>query len=225
MGWVKKISKHPGVIRGAGALLAAYVWFVFKTSRWENRNKTAQVYWKQKTPFIVCFWHNRLMMQMCFWNRQMPCYMLNSSHRDGQICGEAVSYFGINNISGSTSKRGTEAMRSLLSILKKGGCVGITPDGPRGPRFVVSPGLIHIAWLSGVDIVPCISSTTRRKVLSSWDRFIVALPFSRGVLLVGDPIKPPASKEEFEAVRQRVEKKLQELADQADVLCGHAPLR
>ena len=226
MRWIKKIPKQLWFIRLVSWSMSLYIRFVFKTNIWQRQNwHILQTCWKERKPFIICFWHNRSMMQMCFWESDISFHMLNSPHRDGQLFAHTIGYFGLKTIAGSTSKRGTEALREILSALKKGHCVGLTPDGPRGPRFVASEGIVQIAKLSGMDIVPCASATTRRKVWNSWDRFIVALPFGRGAMVIGEPIKPPQSKEELEAVRQLVEKSLQDVTDQADALCGHAPLR
>jgi lysophospholipid acyltransferase (LPLAT)-like uncharacterized protein len=226
MRWLKNLSKQPWFIRFIAWLMARYIKFVFKTNRWSKHSwDIAEGYWRERKPFIVCFWHNRSMMQMCFWESNIPFHMLNSAHRDGQLFAHTIGYFRLRTIAGSTSKRGTQALREIISALKKGDCIGITPDGPRGPRFKVSEGVIQISKLSGVDIIPCASATTRRKVWGSWDRFILALPFGRGAIVIGEPIKPPQSKEDIAKNLSLLEKRLQQVTDQADALCGHAPLR
>lgn len=157
--------------------------------------------------------------------------MLISRHRDGQLIARTVAHLGIGSIAGSSGKGGTDkggaaALREMVRTLKRGGYVGITPDGPRGPRMRAAKGVIDAARLAGVPIVPAAYAVTRRKVVSSWDRFIVALPFGRGVLMWGAPIVVPADadQEQRERLRAQLEERLNALTEEADRLCGHAPI-
>jgi hypothetical protein len=187
--WIKKILKSDlvqGVVTALGAL---YIWIVYVTSRWEVKGgEIPQAYWKENKPFILSFWHGRLLMMPFVWSRAHPFYMLISSHKDGQLIAKIVSYYGIKTIYGSTSKGGTQALRHLLKALKAGGSMGITPDGPRGPRERVGGSVIPIAMAAGVDVIPVTYATSRRKILNTWDGFHLAFPFSRGVFLWGDPL-------------------------------------
>ncbi len=85
--------------------------------------------------FIGAFWHGRMLMIPMGWQRMAPMHMLISAHRDGRIIADAVSYFGIQAIAGSTRRGGSAALRNMLKKLKEGDCVAITPDGPRGPAM------------------------------------------------------------------------------------------
>ena len=84
----------------------------------------------------------------------------------------------------------------MLKRLKEGDCVGITPDGPRGPAMTASIGIVNVARLARVPIVPITYATSRRRVLATWDRFHLALPFGRGVYLWGEPIEIAAELDE-----------------------------
>ena len=112
----------------------------------------------------------------------------------------------------------------MLKRLEAGDCVGITPDGPRGPAMVASSGIVNLARLAGAPIVPIVFATSRRKVLNSWDRFHLALPFGRGVFVWGEPIEiaadldAPGSKQ----ARLLVETRMNEMAREADRRVGHA---
>ena len=101
-----------------------------------------------------------------------------------------MDYFGIQTISGSTDKKGFEAARQIIQKLKEGNVIGITPDGPRGPTEKVSMGIVHLAHIAQVDVVPVAYACKPIKKLRSWDRFRVAGPFCRGALVVGSPICP-----------------------------------
>ena len=160
------------------------------------------------------------------WNRSQPIHMLISTHSDGQLIARTIAHFGLSTIDGSTTRGGTAALRGLLNVLKAGECVGVTPDGPRGPRMRASNGVINIARLAGVPIVPASYSVTRRKVLGSWDRFILALPFSRGVMVWGEPIHIDRDADEavLESARQFVEESVNAVTTEADALCGHLPI-
>src|SRR4029079_17496217 len=119
---------------------------------------------------IVAFWHGRMLMLPMGWRRLAPMHMLISAHRDGRIIADAVTYFGVNSIAGSTRRAGSSALRQMLKQLAAGDCVGITPDGPRGPAMQASLGIVNVARLARVPIVPVTFATSARLVLSTWDR-------------------------------------------------------
>jgi lysophospholipid acyltransferase (LPLAT)-like uncharacterized protein len=176
--------------------------------------------------FIVAFWHGRLLMMPLAWHRLAPFHMLISAHRDGRIIAGAMTYFGIESIAGSTSRGGSAALRTMLKRLKEGGCVGITPDGPRGPAMSASIGIVNVARLARVPILPLTYATSRRRVLATWDRFHLALPFGRGVYLWGEPIEIAADLDEagLEQARRLVEERMVEMVREADRRVGHAEL-
>src|SRR4029079_13360256 len=157
------------------------------------------------------------------WQRLAPMHMLISAHRDGRIIADAVTYFGVDSIAGSSRRGGTAALRTMLRRLEAGDCIGITPDGPRGPAMRASAGIVNIARLARVLIVPIVFATSRRRVLRSWDRFHLALPFGRGVFLWGEPIEvatdlDPAG---VEQARLRVESRMNEIAAEVDRRVGY----
>ncbi len=198
-----------------------YIRLVYLTSRWQVINgDVPAAFWDSGKPFILCMWHGRFLMFPCAWPRNRQIHMLISQHRDGQIISRTVGHFGLSTIAGSSSRGGTQALRSLLSTLKSGGYIGITPDGPRGPRMRATDGVVAIARLSGIPVIPIAINSSRRKVLGSWDRFVVSLPFSRGVFLWGQPIEisRDADKDEQEAARLHIEDTLTKLCHEADAL-------
>jgi len=157
------------------------------------------------------------------WRRDRKIHMLISQHRDGQFIARTVSHFGIDTVAGSSSKGGSAALRSMLRSLKGGEWVGITPDGPRGPRMRASDGVVQVARMSGVPVIACGFSAKRRKLLGSWDRFTVALPFSRGIFVWAEPVEvgPDCDMEE---ARLLVETRLTEVTQRADREMGHPPV-
>jgi hypothetical protein len=104
-----------------------------------------------------------------------------------------------------------------------GDCVGFTPYGPRGPATVASAGVVNVARLAGMPIVPVTFATSRRRIFGSWDHFHLALPFGRGVFLVGRPIEIDRNLDAAgtEAARLLVETRLNEMTAEADRRAGH----
>jgi lysophospholipid acyltransferase (LPLAT)-like uncharacterized protein len=205
-------------------LVSLYIRFVFVTSRWSvEGGETARRLHAAGKPFILAFWHGRLLMMPKAWQKGVPIHMLISSHRDGRIIADAVGHFGIASIAGSSSKGGGAALRLMVKTLKRGDCVGITPDGPRGPAMRASQGIAVTARLAGVPILPLSYATRRRRLISSWDRFHLAFPFTTGIFLWGAPIEIPADADEtaLERYRLLVEERLNALGAEADRRMGH----
>jgi lysophospholipid acyltransferase (LPLAT)-like uncharacterized protein len=224
---VKKLGRNNFVRGIVAAIIAGAIQLVKSTTRWRTANNaTAENAWSGRTPVIVVFWHNRLAMMPVCWPSSEPFHMLISAHSDGQLIARAVAYFGIQTIPGSSTRGGGEALRALVRKLKSGESVGITPDGPRGPRMRASDGAITLARLSGVSILPASISVSRRKVLSTWDQLIVPMPFGRGAMVWGDPIAVPrdANDEMLAQLRGQLEAALNKVSAEVDDLAGHAPM-
>ena len=228
MQWHKRIIKSDTMRSTLCWIAAAYVRLVRVTGRWktEGGDLPAQ-YLRDGKPFIVAFWHQRLLMMPYTWRSvggDRPFNMLISSHRDGEIISRTIARFDIKTIAGSTGKGkgGAAALRQILKVLKAGEVVGMTPDGPRGPRMRASDGIIQAARMAGVPIFPLTYSASNRKVIQSWDRFILPLPFSRGVFHWGDPIfvDRKLDEEGMEAKRVELENALTELTQRTDQSLG-----
>lgn len=201
-----------------------YIRFVYLTNRWGvEGGEWPRRLTRDGRTFIVAFWHGRLLMMPPAWHRLASFHMLISAHRDGRIIAGAMTYFGIETIAGSTSRGGSSALRAMLKRLNEGGCVGITPDGPRGPAMTVSVGIVNIARLARVPILPLTYATSRRRVLATWDRFHLALPFGRGVYLWGEPIEIAGELDEegLENTRRLLETRMVDMIGEADRLVGH----
>jgi hypothetical protein len=201
-----------------------YIRLVYRTNRWTVENgEYPQALLAAGRPFIGAFWHGRMMMIPLGWRRMAPMHMLISAHRDGRIIADAVAYFGIAAIAGSTRRGGSAALRNLLNRLRNGDCVAITPDGPRGPAMRASIGIVNLARLAQVPIVPITYATSRRRIAGTWDQFHVALPFGRGVFLWGEPIEIAAELDdaELENARRLVEDRMAAMVGEADRRVGH----
>ena len=119
---------------------------------------------------------------------------------------------------GSSSRGGTDALRELTRAVRAGREVVVVPDGPRGPREVLKPGVIVLARLSGAPIVPMAVGASREWRLRSWDEFRIPLPFARCVVRFGEPIRVSrtADRAAEEAARKEVEAALRGLSWQVD---------
>ena len=224
MSLIKRITRSDLVRDLLCWIGAQYIRLVRATGYWRvEGGQIPAAYWREEKPFILAFWHGRIMMMPYCWRRDLPINMLISQHRDGQFIARTVGHFGIDTVAGSSSKGGSAALRSMLRSLKAGQAVGITPDGPRGPRMRASDGVVQVARLSGRVVIPCGFSARRRRVLGSWDRFLVALPFSRGVFVWGNPIRV-AEEDDLDKARLAVEAELTRVTQEADRAMGHEPV-
>ena len=208
-------------------LAAYYIRFVYLTSSWSVvRGDIPKGFWNKDKKFLLCFWHGRLLMMPYCWDMTKPIHMMISMHRDGRFISDTVSRFDIKTVVGSTSKGGATALRTMVKIIKDGDYVGLTPDGPRGPRMRAQDGIVSIARLANVPIIPVGYASTNSRVLSSWDRFIAALPFGRGVFVWGEPIYVPNTKDKLvlEKTRQKVEAAINAVSKEADHICGLEPI-
>jgi lysophospholipid acyltransferase (LPLAT)-like uncharacterized protein len=156
------------------------------------------------------------------WNKKKKVNVLISAHPDGQLLSNTVKHFKIDTIIGSSSKGGSMALRNIIRSLKSGISIGITPDGPRGPKMKINSGIIKIASLTGCKIVPLSYSVKNKFFLNSWDRFLVALPFGKGCFIWGEPIKVKRniSNNEDSKLSNKLEKILLKLTKEADKYCN-----
>jgi lysophospholipid acyltransferase (LPLAT)-like uncharacterized protein len=223
--WRRRILRSTRLRRLLCWAIAWYIRLVYLTNRWSTEGADIPRRLRdQGHGFIGAFWHGRMLMIPMVWRRLAPMHILISAHRDGRIIADAVGHFGVGSITGSTRRGGVAALRAMLKCLEADECVGITPDGPRGPAMVATAGIINLSRLAGVPIVPVTFATSRRRILASWDRFHVALPFGRGVFLIGEPIAVARDLDaaELEDARLLIEARLNALTAEADRRVGHA---
>jgi lysophospholipid acyltransferase (LPLAT)-like uncharacterized protein len=175
---------------------------------------------KPVEPVIFCIWHNRLALAMWLY-RMRPLKnrphrrlaALVSASRDGAFLAAILEKFGVQPVRGSSSRRGPQALLELTRWAEQGYDLAITPDGPRGPRYSVQEGVIVLAQLTGLPIVPVSCWLSRKWTLNSWDRFQVPLPFSRCAINVGKVVRVPreASDAEREMLRAELETRMRSL--------------
>jgi lysophospholipid acyltransferase (LPLAT)-like uncharacterized protein len=223
----KRLLRSRPVQSGLAWLAAQFMRLLLLTTRWTVvcPPDTARCQTEGR-PFIACFWHGRLIMMPAALPRGVTMHILISEHRDGRLISRALAHLGIATVSAPGRRGGAVALRAMYRLLARGVCVGITPDGPRGPRMRAKAGAIKAAQLSGVPILPVTGATGRRWILGSWDRFCLALPFSRGVIQWGEPIHVPrhADDAELERLRLLLEERLNGLTADADRRFGQVAI-
>lgn len=132
---------------------------------------------------------------------------LVSASKDGALLAAVLGTFGVAQVRGSSSRRGPQALLELTSRAELGYDLAVTPDGPKGPRYVVQKGVIALAQVTGLPIIAVTCNTQRKICLKSWDGFQIPLPFSRCELILNRPIIVPreASEPKREALRLELE--------------------
>jgi lysophospholipid acyltransferase (LPLAT)-like uncharacterized protein len=223
MSWLKRVLRDDRMQGVAAWAIAGYIRLAHRTIRWDYVGLEHLAGLRSRGfPVLACFWHGRFMMIRFLWREERRFSVLISTHRDGRLIARSIERLDVAAIAGSSRRGGAPALLQIIRTLKDGGGVGITPDGPKGPRMRAKPGIAAAARAAGVPILPVTYSVRRRVVLGSWDRFVVALPFARGVYVIGEPIDPEESDDE--TVRQLVETRLNDITRQADHLAGVAPI-
>jgi lysophospholipid acyltransferase (LPLAT)-like uncharacterized protein len=177
--------------------------------------------WQAGEPVIYAVWHGRILLLPLLygWRRAR---VLASRSRDGELVTRFVRRFGLEEVRGSSSRGGAEALRLLARSLKQGRDVVVVPDGPKGPAETVKPGIVALARLSGAAIVPLSLGASSEWRLGSWDRFRIPRPFARCVARFGDPISVPrlADRAAEETARREVEAALRALTSSVDQEAG-----
>lgn len=200
-----------------GCLTAVLLKVISASIRWQEPVGCKE---QPATGAIVTFWHGRLLMIPSLYKRvwrkrnRVP-YVLISQHGDGRLIATAVGLLGFRSVAGSSTRGGRRALLELIRRGRAGSDIGFTPDGPRGPRHYCKEGIVTLAKKAAMPVCPFAYSVERKWQLRSWDGMIIPKPFSKGVLVVGDPVVIPED-EEQETARNRVQEALDQVTRQAD---------
>lgn len=173
-----------------------------------------------KEPAIFCTWHNRLALSLPVYRRLIRpdsdsrrLAAIVSASKDGAVVAEVLEHFGVQPVRGSSSRRGSQALLELTTWAERGFDIAITPDGPRGPCYVVQDGAIALAQLTGLPVVPVCFYMSPKIRLKSWDRFQIPMPFGRCEVSFGEPIRVArdVSDSQRAALRQELEKQMRRI--------------
>jgi lysophospholipid acyltransferase (LPLAT)-like uncharacterized protein len=211
--------KIPGPLAlAAGPALGAMALRVLASTLRVRRDEAAVApLWAARTPMIYAVWHGRILLLPYLYGHR-GSHVLASRSRDGELVTRWIRRFGLDPVRGSSTRGGGEALRVLTRALRAGREVVVVPDGPRGPREVLKPGVIALARLSGAPIVPMAVGASREWRLRSWDEFRIPRPFARCVVRFGEPIhvSRAADRAGEEAARKEVEAALRGLSWKVD---------
>ena len=198
----------------------ALAWLIGRSLRWEEHGREHLAAARASgRPILFVFWHNRLLHTGYRLSRERLVMMVSQS-RDGDIIARVAHDQGIASVRGSTSRGGPAALRALARAMKQHGlCGGITPDGPRGPRYALQPGVLLAARLAGALVVPVALGFSRKTVFSSWDAFQLPWPFARARFVFGEAVSLSSSEgaAAFEELRADLERRLMAVTEEADL--------
>ncbi len=205
--------------RQLGVWLAPVVAFLLrllhKTVRWDRRID----YELYRGKIIAILHGNALCVALLGIDRGI--YTLVSRFRDGDIADRLLTSLGYKVVRGSSEegkreKGGSSGLLRLIKVLREGGTVAITVDGPKGPAGSVKPGIIMLAQKSGTPIVPVYVEFEKKLVLNTWDRLTIPLPFSRARIRLGKPLWVSEG-EHIELKREELEEVLSSLSSEIPV--------
>lgn len=229
---IKRLLRRPGVQSTLGWAVAQYMRLIKRTTRWEQRypERVAHILGSGK-GVIALTWHSRFMMLTSAWKaNELDPYVMISRSRDGAVVAATCRALGLKTLRGSARKAGKNkggdaAAAGALTAIRSGGCVVITPDGPRGPRQRLGDGPLRLARATGAPVMSCAFAVARRKQFDSWDRFILPKLFGKGLIVWGTPVSVPSdtSDDALDAIRLSIETEMNVLLAEADMGLGHAP--
>tara|TARA_B100001750_G_C15222750_1_gene454089 strand:- start:28 stop:672 length:645 start_codon:yes stop_codon:yes gene_type:complete len=197
--------------------VVVYLWCA--TLRKKNLNTEAEGKINNLTgPYILTLWHGRIFYLFYYLRNRPDYFLLISPSSDGDLLAKLARLMGYSVIRGSSFKRAVPAARSLIRVLREGHKIIIIADGSRGPRCVAQTGSIQLAGITKLPLFPMTFGAKHKVVLSTWDRFILPLPFTCCSINFGPPIYVPSrsSEELVEEKRAELENSLQKLDSKTD---------
>ncbi|MEM9480847.1 MAG: lysophospholipid acyltransferase family protein [Verrucomicrobiota bacterium] len=199
--------------RVTSGALAGFIRAVGATLRVDLQDDAGLMDGEFDEPLIWIFWHNRIFTMPVIYRRYLGGRhgaVLTSPSGDGEFIARVLKQFGVDSIRGSSNKRQVASMREMAKYLTSGkrDDVVITPDGPRGPKEVLAPGVVKLAQLTGVSVFPVHVDYARCWRLRTWDEFAIPMPFSKVKIRFCPLERAPREMEEndFEAFRLRLER-------------------
>ncbi len=163
-----------------------------------------RAFWDKGETVILSTWHDQLLMMINVYHGPGARILISQS-KDGELIARTMKKFGQGTVRGSSSRGGRSAYREMVSLGAMPYDLGITPDGPRGPRHKVKPGVVQLARVTGRPVVPLAFVCSHGHRFKSWDRFLLPYPWGRAVYHVGKPLfaQQNESQEDFQARVQK----------------------
>lgn len=136
---------------------------------------------------IAAFWHQHILPVLGHFHHRRICVPV-SEHRDGEYVAHIMDRVGLASVRGSTTRGSIKLLRGIMARMREGWSIAVTPDGPRGPRFSVQPGIGLLARRSGLPVHPLGVAAEHAWTANSWDRFVIPKPWTRLTIVVGEPL-------------------------------------
>ncbi len=203
--FLTKENKRKILILILPPILSFVIWLLFLTVRKKfHVPKTVP-----NEPIIFTFWHGKLLLEPITYKKlrkNVKIKLMISDHFDGELLAKTMSFFGFGTIRGSSSKGGIKALRESFRKISEGYDIGITPDGPRGPKESVADGIVAMSQKKGLKIVALNYKTSSFWQLKSWDEFIIPKPFSKVDFYASEPfsIENKTMQEAKDIIREKI---------------------
>lgn len=190
----------------AGVLGAGLVSALFTTTRSERIGEEHYLQFRRAgQPVMFVFWHGQL-LPLVHYHRREGIVVLVSEHDDGEYITRVIERYGFGAVRGSSTRGGTKGLRGLVRAAREGRDIGVTPDGPRGPRGVFKPGALLAAQMADLPVVPLSVRASSGWRFRSWDGFLMPRPFSKITLEYHEPVRVPrdADRVDLEAIAEEL---------------------
>jgi lysophospholipid acyltransferase (LPLAT)-like uncharacterized protein len=180
-----KDRMHVGAAGRLGPLLVLLLGATWRVE--EIHYERVEAVHESGRPALFAFWHG-VLLPLTYICRRRKIQVLTSLHRDGEVISRVIEALGFGAVRGSSSRGSARGLVSMIARGAEGFDLAVTPDGPRGPAGSVKRGVFYLAEKSGARLVPVGVGASRARRLSSWDSFMIPLPFSRVCVVYGEPL-------------------------------------
>ena len=192
-----------------GWFISSLAKLIARTMRWREEGRRGLLTDATPHPIMILFWHNRIFLMPYVYRRNCPTRRVSaivSASKDGAVLAAVLARCNVGAVRGSSSRRGPQALREAARLmLRDQQDIAITPDGPRGPKYHVAPGVISLAQLTQQPIVPVSYVLSHKITLNSWDNFTIPVPFTQCRVCYGEPIRVPRDADESLRENKRLE--------------------
>ncbi len=187
---LKKVLKSYAVTRILVYVIKFYVTLLYIFCKVEVRfDSNSRELIANKQVSFFCYWHSRILIFPKYMTALGRFSAVISSHGDGEYLNQVIISYGHETVRGSSRKDNLKALTGIIRLLKQGVSLGITPDGPRGPRFKIKGAIAKLATKFDIPVIPISYSASNAIVLKTWDRFVLPIPLrSRIIIEIGAPV-------------------------------------
>ncbi len=190
----RQIKKFPVWIYWLPAKIMLVLRYIMRYEIQDPENIVAKYMNSDSLVAVTVTWHNRLLFLPAVFPKKIRSRTVAviSASRDGQYIADLVSMFGVRSVRGSSSRNAVQVLHNAVKTLKGGRLISFTPDGPRGPKYHMRKGPVHLASTMGVPVIPIAINYSSYWSLKSWDAFQIPKPWAKITVTLGREIHVPA---------------------------------